>query len=113
MRRVPLLVAVLSSMWPLIDGLAEPPPNNTHLDREKEADFRDDHIASWRSQRRDCDDHEKKGTTLYIWAGDQFRLADDFVAVIDFDENSKTYGKVMKTVPVPASAGNEAHHMHL
>ncbi len=108
------MVAVLSSMLPLINGFAEPPPNNTHVDRDKEADFRVGHIGSWRSQWRDCDDQElKKGTTLYVWAGDQFRLADDFVAVIDFDENSKTYGKLMKTVPVPASAGNEAHHMHL
>src|SRR5260221_718640 len=49
---------------------------------------------------------------LYIWAGDQARLAPDFVSVIDFDESSKTYGKILKTAPVPTS-GNEAHHMHL
>ena len=57
--------------------------------------------------------HEpKKGATLYVWAGDQARVAPDFVAVIDFDENSKTYGTVIRTAPVPTS-GNEAHHMHL
>jgi selenium-binding protein 1 len=57
--------------------------------------------------------HEsKKGSTLYIWAGDQARIVPDFVAVIDFDESSKTYGKVIRTVSVPTS-GNEAHHMHL
>ena len=44
----------------------------------------------------------KKGTTLYVWAGDQARVAPDFVAVIDFDENSKTYGKLIRTTPVPA-----------
>src|SRR5262249_46141083 len=49
---------------------------------------------------------------LYIWAGDEARTAPDFVAVIDFDQNSKTYGHVLKTAPVP-TAGNEAHHMHL
>ncbi len=54
----------------------------------------------------------KKARFLYIWAGDQARVAPDFVAVIDFDENKKTYGKVLKTVPAPTS-GNEAHHMHL
>ena len=49
---------------------------------------------------------------LYIWAGDQARLAPDFVTVINFDESSKGYGKILKTAPVPTS-GNEAHHMHL
>lgn len=54
----------------------------------------------------------KKARYLYIWAGDQARTAPDFLAVIGFDENKKTYGKVLKTVPAPTS-GNEAHHMHL
>jgi selenium-binding protein 1 len=49
---------------------------------------------------------------LYIWAGDQARLAPDFVSVINFDESSKDYGKILRTAPVPTS-GNEAHHMHL
>jgi selenium-binding protein 1 len=49
---------------------------------------------------------------LYIWAGDQARIAPDFVTVIDFDEHSKDYGKILKVAPVP-TAGNEAHHMHL
>ena len=49
---------------------------------------------------------------LYIWAGDQARVAPDFVAVVNFDQHSKSYGKVLKTAPVP-TAGNEAHHMHL
>jgi selenium-binding protein 1 len=54
----------------------------------------------------------KKARYLYIWAGDQARVAPDFVAVIDFDEDKKTYGRVLKTVPVPTSS-NEAHHTHL
>jgi 56kDa selenium binding protein (SBP56) len=49
---------------------------------------------------------------LYIWAGDQARLAPDFITVINFDESSKDYGKILKTAAVPTS-GNEAHHMHL
>lgn len=53
--------------------------------------------------------------TLYVWAGDQARVAPDFLAVIDFDEESKTYGKVIRTVPVPppGNVSNEAHHCHL
>ncbi len=53
--------------------------------------------------------------TLYVWAGDQARVAPDFLAVIDFDEHSPQYGKVIRTVPVPGpgAAGNEPHHCHL
>ncbi len=49
---------------------------------------------------------------LYIWAGDQARVAPDFLTVINFDESSKDYGKILRTAPVPTS-GNEPHHMHL
>ncbi|MGB8694670.1 MAG: selenium-binding protein SBP56-related protein [Steroidobacteraceae bacterium] len=54
-------------------------------------------------------------TTLYIWAGDQARKAPDFLAVIDFDEESRNYGKVIRTVPLPppGNVGNEPHHCHL
>src|SRR5260370_24247099 len=53
--------------------------------------------------------------TLYVWAGDQARVAPDFLAVINFDEDSADYGKVIGTVPVPppGNVGNEAHHCHL
>ncbi|HTT23570.1 MAG TPA: selenium-binding protein SBP56-related protein [Candidatus Sulfotelmatobacter sp.] len=53
--------------------------------------------------------------TLYVWAGDQARVAPDFLAVIDFDYESKTYGKVIRTIPVPppGNVSNEAHHCHL
>jgi selenium binding protein SBP56 len=62
--------------------------------------------------RTDGGHEHKKARYLYIWAGDQARIAPDFITVVDFDENSKTYGTILKTVPVPTS-GNEAHHMHL
>jgi len=57
----------------------------------------------------------KPEKTLYVWTGDQARVASDFLAVIDFDEDSPRYGKVIRTVPVPApgGAGNEPHHCHL
>jgi selenium-binding protein 1 len=53
--------------------------------------------------------------TLYVWAGDQARVAPDFLAVIDFDEDSRNYGKVIRTVPIPppGNVSNEAHHCHL
>ena len=33
-------------------------------------------------------DEERSPKTLYVWAGDQARVAPDFLAVIDFDEDS-------------------------
>jgi selenium-binding protein 1 len=64
--------------------------------------------------RRDRDG-ERSPDTLYVWAGDQARVAPDFLAVIDFDEDSPRYGRVITTVPIPApgSSGNEPHHCHL
>lgn len=60
-------------------------------------------------------DQDKPAKTLYVWAGDQARVAPDFLAVIDFDEQSKDYGKVIRTVPIPppGNVSNEAHHCHL
>jgi 56kDa selenium binding protein (SBP56) len=58
---------------------------------------------------------QEPARTLYVWAGDQARVAPDFLAVINFDEDSNDYGKVIGTVPVPppGNVGNEAHHCHL
>jgi 56kDa selenium binding protein (SBP56) len=57
----------------------------------------------------------KPETVLYVWGSDQAHVAPDFLAVVDFDEDSATYGKVINTVPVPppGNIGNEAHHCHL
>jgi len=56
-----------------------------------------------------------KDKVLYIWAQDQAHLAPDFLAVINFDEDSADYGTVIKTVPLPppGNIGNEPHHCHL
>ena len=58
--------------------------------------------------------HAKEATTLYVWASDQAGVAPDFLAVIDFDRLSSTYGTVLRTVPVPppGNIGNEPHHCH-
>lgn len=57
----------------------------------------------------------KAETVLYVWASDQAHKAPDFLAVVDFDEESATYGKVINTVPLPppGNIGNEPHHCHL
>jgi selenium-binding protein 1 len=59
------------------------------------------------------DDGEDK--VLYVWAGDQARVAPDFLAVINFNRHSSHYGEVIRTVPIPGpgNVGNEAHHCHL
>src|SRR5215469_10469233 len=60
--------------------------------------------------RREHQEHERD-KTLYVWAGDQARVNPDFLAVIDFDEDSKDYGKVLRTVPIPppGNVSNESH----
>src|SRR5712691_10504027 len=52
---------------------------------------------------------------LFVWAGDQARQAADFLAVVDVDEESPTYGKVLTTLPLPApgETSNEPHHVGL
>jgi hypothetical protein len=56
--------------------------------------------------------------TLIVWASDKAHVAPDFLAVVDLDEHSSTYGKVLSIVPLPASLGsgafdNEPHHVGL
>ena len=57
--------------------------------------------------------------TLLVWAGDKAHAAPDFLAVVDFDRDSRNYGKIIRTVPLPAGAlgkgavGNEPHHAGL
>src|SRR5450756_1068111 len=65
---------------------------------------------------RDEDDHGGGADkVLYIWAQDQAQVAPDFLAVIDFDEQSSRYGEVINVVPLPppGNTGNEPHHCHL
>ena len=68
-------------------------------------------LPAWNETR----DDDTPARTLYVWAGDQARVAPDFLAVIDFDEDSPHYGKIIRTVPVPGpgGAGNEPHHCNL
>lgn len=52
---------------------------------------------------------------LFICAGDQARTAPDFLAVVNFDEDSPGYGKVIAKAPLPepGATGNEFHHIGL
>jgi len=58
---------------------------------------------------------ERREKHLFVWAGDQARTNPDFLAVINFDEHSNSYGKVLTTVPLPepGATGNEPHHVGL
>ena len=42
--------------------------------------------------------------TLIVWAGDQAHVSPDFIAVIDFNQHSPTYGKVLSTVPLTGAS---------
>jgi DNA-binding beta-propeller fold protein YncE len=52
---------------------------------------------------------------LYVWAGHADHTIPDFLAVIDFDEDSPAYGRVISRAPLPGPGAtfNEPHHMHL
>ena len=52
---------------------------------------------------------------LFVWSGDQSRTNPDFLAVVNFDEHSPQYGKVIGTVPLTGAgaSNNEPHHVGL
>lgn len=68
-----------------------------------------------RNQKEETEKISEREKTLYIWTGDQARVNPDFLAVVNFDERSADYGKVITTVPLPGvgAAGNEPHHVGL
>lgn len=53
---------------------------------------------------------ESGGSThVFAWAWDVDKKADDFLAVLDVDRASATYGQVLRTLPAPGGRG--AHHV--
>src|SRR5215472_3365703 len=56
-----------------------------------------------------------EGKYLFVCAGDQARRAPDFLAVVDFDDDSPHYGRVIAKAPLPepGATGNEFHHIGL
>jgi selenium-binding protein 1 len=71
-------------------------------------------LVTW-ALAEDGEHYGRKEKYLYVWAGDQAHRAPDFLAVVNFDEDSDHYGSVIKTVPLPppGNIGNEPHHCHL
>jgi selenium-binding protein 1 len=55
---------------------------------------------------------DKRDKYLYVWTGDELGIHPDFLAVVDFNEDSANYGQVMATANA-ATSGNEAHHCHI
>jgi selenium-binding protein 1 len=51
----------------------------------------------------------ERETILYVWTRDADHEDSDFLAVVDVDPESDTYGEIVATAPT-GSAGNEAHH---
>src|SRR6266446_6771647 len=60
-------------------------------------------------------DHDNEEKHMFVWAGDQARTNPDFLAVVNFDEHSPKYGKVVTSLPLPGpgATGNEPHHVGL
>jgi len=70
----------------------------------------------WRADAgEDESEQEDEAKYLFICAGDQARSAPDFLAVINFDQNSRDYGRAIARAPFPApdASGNEPHHIGL
>jgi selenium-binding protein 1 len=61
------------------------------------------------------DSRGDKEDTLIVWGSDKAHVAPDFLAVLDFDRDSRRYGKVLRTVPLKGASavGNEPHHVGL
>ena len=49
---------------------------------------------------------------LFVWAGDDAKKSEDFLAVIDADASSKSYGKPVASIAVPGPSGTP-HHTEL
>src|SRR5215213_9266659 len=70
-------------------------------------------------KQEEMGEKEKKGgggeKYLFVWAGDQARTNPDFLAVVNLDDASADYGKIITTVPLqaPGATDNEPHHVGL
>jgi len=68
-----------------------------------------------KADERENDRKNSREKYMFVWAGDQARTNPDFLSVINFDERSAKYGKVIRTVPLTGAGatGNEPHHVGL
>src|SRR3989454_9555052 len=69
----------------------------------------------FQEDEKEKEKRDQRERFLFVWAGDQARTNPDFLAVVNFDESSRDYGKVVTTVPLPGpgATGNEPHHVGL
>jgi selenium-binding protein 1 len=70
-------------------------------------------ISAAYSTQANADERGRQPKYLFVCAGDQARVAPDFLAVVNFDEDSEQYGEVLATAPLPepGATGNEFHHV--
>ena len=96
------IVAWLPGAWRMDDGAAQ-----------NDLGGRQEDLVEIRTRRSRRERRKRKGS-LYL-GQDEAHVAPDFLAVIDFDEQSSKYGQVIDVVPVPppGNIGNEPHHCHL
>lgn len=66
--------------------------------------------SSWGEARNFLNIDPNPEKYLYVWAGNEDKTKNDFIAVVDVDKRSTTYGKVINTVDV-GSEGNEPHQI--
>jgi selenium-binding protein 1 len=76
---------------------------------------RDDRDRDDRDRRNRGHGDRDEDDTLLVWASDQAHIAPDFLTVIDFDRESRHYGRILRTVPLTGASavGNEPHHVGL
>jgi hypothetical protein len=65
-------------------------------------------LAAWGCSPTATTMESGSSTRLFVWAWDVDKDADDFLAVVDVDRRSATYGQVLRTLPAPGGRG--AHH---
>jgi hypothetical protein len=53
--------------------------------------------------------YPQSNSYLFVWAGDDAKKSNDFLAVIDADAASPRYGQVVASAPVPGPSGTPHH----
>jgi hypothetical protein len=53
--------------------------------------------------------HVRSNSYLFVWAGDDTKKSNDFLAVLDADASSPHYGQVVASVAVPGQGGTPHH----
>jgi hypothetical protein len=66
-------------------------------------------LATFGCSSRATSESSEGSRHLFVWAWDVDKGADDFLAVVDLDRRSATYGHVVRTLPAPGGRG--AHHL--